>query len=112
MFPGDLAVWIPGFQVHSCYPSSIPGQGTEIPQAAQCGKKKNQKTKNKTKKTTYQIIKYKLTTTATAKLLQSCLTLHDPMDCSPPGSYVHGIVQARILKWTAMKKSSHVEGYL
>ena len=75
-------------------------------------KKKKQKTKNKTKKTTYQIIKYKLTTTATAKLLQSCLTLHDPMDCSPPGSYVHGIVQARILEWTAMKKSSHVEGYL
>ena len=32
-----------------------------------------------------------------AKLIQSCLmTLHDPMDCSPPGSSVHGILQARI----------------
>ena len=30
---------------------------------------------------------------------QSCLTLCDPMDFSPPGSYVHGILQARILEW-------------
>ena len=37
-----------------------------------------------------------------AKSLQSCLTLCDPMDCSPPGSYVHGILQARILEWVAM----------
>ena len=33
---------------------------------------------------------------------QSCLTLCDPMDCSPPGSSVHGIPQARILEWVAM----------
>ena len=37
-----------------------------------------------------------------AKLLQSCLTLCDPMDCGPPGSFVHGILQARILEWVAM----------
>ena len=37
-----------------------------------------------------------------AKSLQSCLTLCDPMDCSPPGSSVHGILQARILEWVAM----------
>ena len=37
-----------------------------------------------------------------AKLLQSCLTLCNPMDCSPPGSSVHGILQARILKWVAV----------
>ena len=36
------------------------------------------------------------------KSLQSCLTLCDPMDCSPPGSSVHGILQARILEWVAM----------
>ena len=36
------------------------------------------------------------------KLLQSCLTLCDPMECSPPGSSVHGILQARILEWVAM----------
>ena len=33
---------------------------------------------------------------------QSCPTLCDPMDCSPPGSSVHGILQARILEWVAM----------
>ena len=33
---------------------------------------------------------------------QLCLTLCDPMDCNPPGSSVHGIFQARVLKWVAM----------
>ena len=33
---------------------------------------------------------------------QSCLTLCDPMDCSPSGSSVHGISQARILEWVAI----------
>ena len=37
-----------------------------------------------------------------AKSLQSCLTLCDPMDCSPPVSSIHGILQARILKWVAV----------
>ena len=36
-----------------------------------------------------------------AKLLQSRPTLCDPMDCSLPGSSVHGILQARILEWAA-----------
>ena len=33
------------------------------------------------------------------EVAQSCPTLHDPMDCSPPGSSVHGIFQARGLEW-------------
>ena len=33
---------------------------------------------------------------------QSCPTLCDPMDCSPPGSSVHEILQARILEWVAI----------
>ena len=37
--------------------------------------------------------------------LQSCPTLCDPMDSSPPGSSVHGILQARILEWIAMPSS-------
>ena len=37
-----------------------------------------------------------------ALVTQSCPTLCDPMDCSPPGSSVHGIVQARILEWDAI----------
>ena len=37
-----------------------------------------------------------------AKSPQLCPTLCDPMDCSPPGSSVHGILQARILEWVAI----------
>ena len=33
---------------------------------------------------------------------QSCPTFCDPMDCSPPGSFVHGILQAKILEWVAI----------
>ena len=40
-----------------------------------------------------------------AKSLQSCLTLCDPMDCSPSDSSVPGILQARILEWVAMPSS-------
>ena len=40
--------------------------------------------------------------TAAAKLLQSCLTLCDPIDGSPPGSPVPGILQARTLEWVAL----------
>ena len=36
---------------------------------------------------------------------QSCLTLCDPMDCSLPGSSVHGIFQARVLEWVAISFS-------
>ena len=36
---------------------------------------------------------------------QSCPTLCDPVDCSPPGSSVHGILQARILEWIAISSS-------
>ena len=36
---------------------------------------------------------------------QSCPTLCDPMDCSPPGSSVHGLLQARILEWLAISSS-------
>ena len=34
-----------------------------------------------------------------SEVAQSCSTLLDPMDCSPPGSSAHGIFQARILEW-------------
>ena len=39
---------------------------------------------------------------AAAKSLQSCPTLCDPIDSSPPGSSVHGIFQARVLEWGAI----------
>ena len=40
---------------------------------------------------------------AAAKLLQSCPTLCNPIDSSPPGSSVPGILQVRILEWVAIK---------
>ena len=40
-----------------------------------------------------------------AESLKACLTLCDPMGCSPPGSSVHGILHARILEWVAMPSS-------
>ena len=43
---------------------------------------------------------------AAAKLLQSCLTLHDPIEGSPPGSPVPGILQARTLEWVAISFSN------
>ena len=43
---------------------------------------------------------------AAAKSLQSCLTLCDPIDGSPPGSPVRGILQARILGWVAISFSN------
>ena len=36
---------------------------------------------------------------------QSCPTLCDPVDCSQPGSFIHGIFQARILEWVAISSS-------
>ena len=42
-----------------------------------------------------------------SEVAQSCPTLSDPMDCSPPGSSVHGILQARGLEWAAIAFSCH-----
>ena len=47
---------------------------------------------------------------APAQALQSSLTLGGPMDCSPPGSTIHGILQARTLEWVAMPSSRGTSG--
>ena len=41
-----------------------------------------------------------------SEVAQSCMTLSDPVDCSPPGSSVHGIFQARVLEWGTMAFSA------
>jgi len=43
-----------------------------------------------------------------SEVAQSCPTLSDLMDCSPPGSSVHGIFQARVLEWGAIAFSTHM----
>ena len=40
-----------------------------------------------------------------SEVAQSCPALCDPVDCSPPGSSIHGILQARILEWAAISFS-------
>ena len=47
-----------------------------------------------------------------SEVTQSCLTLSDPMDCSLPGSSVHGIFQARVLEWVAITFSNEDNGKL
>ena len=44
-----------------------------------------------------------------SEVAQSCLTLWDPMDCSPPGSSIHGIFQARVLEWAAIAFSDRCD---
>ena len=48
------------------------------------------------------ILYYKASDGGGGLVAQSCPTLCNPMDCSPPGSSLHGILQARILEWVAM----------
>ena len=47
-----------------------------------------------------------------AKSLHSCPSFCDPVDCNPPGSSVHGILQARILEWVAISFSVGVQSYV
>ena len=49
---------------------------------------------------------YRLKVRSESEVAQSCPTLSDPMDCSPPGSSVHGIFQARVLEWVAIAFSN------
>ena len=44
----------------------------------------------------------RMTVKSESEVAQLCLTLRDPMDCSLPGSSVHGIFQARVLEWGAI----------
>ena len=47
-----------------------------------------------------------------SEVAQSCPTLRNPMDCSPPGSSVHGIFQPRVLEWGAIAFSERSTNYL
>ena len=47
-----------------------------------------------------------------SSVAQSCLTLCDSMDCSPPGSSVHRIFQARVLEWGAINSDDHYIYYM
>ena len=52
-----------------------------------------------------QILPVKISKSVKVLVAQLCLTLCNPIDYSPPGSSVHGMLQARILEWVAMPSS-------
>ena len=58
------------------------------------------------KKSSHQFLLFPSCPAATAKSLQSCLTLRDPIDSSPPGFPIPGILQARTLEWVAISFSN------
>jgi len=70
---------------------------TEHQALCQCGKNE--------KKKTYLFCIRGVSVQVKVLVAQSCPTLCDPVDCSPPGSSVHGILQARILEWAAISFS-------
>ena len=47
-----------------------------------------------------------------SEVIQSCPTLSDPMDCSPPGSSVHGIFHVRVLEWGVIAFSKNYSSYI
>ena len=53
-----------------------------------------------------QCMKVNMKVKSESEVTQSCPTLHDPMDCSPPGSSAHEIFQARVLEWVAIAFSN------
>ena len=67
-----------------------------------CGKKVGKKLLSALKSSEFHL---ELGVVLCAQSLQSCRTLCDPLDCSPPGSSVHGILQARTLEWVAISFS-------
>ena len=64
------------------------------------------RTWQKKKRTWQQLQLYICVYAAAAKSLQSCPTLCDPIACSPPGSSIPGILQARTLEWVAISSSN------
>ena len=56
-----------------------------------------------TRTLSYRTLSYKKE--SESEVTQLCLTLCDPLDCSPPCSSIHGIIQARVLEWVAISFS-------
>ena len=83
-------------------PAFLPGKShgqRSLGGYSPCGHKKNQTWVSDTTGTVCVYMRL------CAQSLQSCPTLYNPRDCSPPGSSVHGVLQARILEWVARPSS-------
>ena len=95
-FLGGAMVKIPWLQGR--WHGFNPWSGTKIPHATQCCKKKSMGPA--------AAAAASAAAAAAAESLQSCPTLCDPTDGSPPGSPVPGILQARTLEWVAIAFSN------
>ena len=89
-----------GLGLHSLLPGIFPTQGS-YPRLL------HWQTDSSTAEPPGKPFSYKYATAAAAKSLQSCPTLCDPRDGSPPGSPVPGILQARTLEWIAISFSAY-----
>ena len=69
------------------------------------GERKRERQQRKMEKQHFFITICYITLKSESEVAQSCPTLYDPMDCSPPFSSVHGIFQKRMLKWVAVSFS-------
>ena len=115
---GIFWAWLKHYPPTAGDTGSIHGQGTKIPQCCTVQPKQTNKKLFALKGSLYSesyfqtdfICKWYYfphsTTTTTTKSLQSCPTLCDPMDCSPPGFSVHGLLQARTLEWVVISFSN------
>ena len=86
------------YSIISCHPSTCK----HIWVFLSCKQNKHNSHKERHINSAYYPLLSKWSPCVCASLLQLCLTLCDPKDCSPPGSSLHGILQVRILEWVAM----------
>ena len=94
--PGRTLRGLPRYKSPSVIPISCPqNKRLQSPGPSPSSKEQTQAVRDQDNGTT-ELLKVKVLVT------QSCLTLFHPMGCSPPGSSVHGIFQARILKRVAI----------
>ena len=96
-FPRSQSLWLRLCASNAGSTGLIPDRGTKTSHAAW------PKGKNVGLRIT---LEWELTAAGAAKSLQSCPTLCDPIDGSPPGSPVPGILQARTLEWVAISFSN------
>ena len=102
----------------ACHPSrwAIASQREQVSQAERSDAVANRRPHSQVERTEREVVDFRRGKGTKGKwwvkkdkgkmlVAQLCLTLCDPMDCSPPGSSVHGILQARILQWLAISFS-------
>ena len=111
---GDISIRAHPMQASACKagdPDLIPGSGRSPAEGngnlLQYSCLENPINKGTLRATVHEVtgVRHDLAT-KWSEIVQSCPTLRDPMDCSLPGSSIHGIFQARVLEWGAIAFSN------